>query len=225
MRTIFIDLHKFAERYRKQGVLGGREGIEAEPVFEAGNKHGKAERSPSPIPGARDRPATAPAPCLARAPPGPSPPLWLILLTCSTWLIVLTCSTLAVPHYIGTTLRIKLITQSPVLNANGLSCTQDFAAARSVKHDASALGPDGQLPILVLAGGPKIFPSPTVTLSVETARPRILGKAFQLGRDQLIVFFNPRALRRRHTRIPAPRGPTRTSTESCQCSFANTPET
>src|ERR1700685_1985646 len=44
LRTIFIHFHEVAEGQREQGVLGGRERIEAECVFEARDEHGKAER-------------------------------------------------------------------------------------------------------------------------------------------------------------------------------------
>ena len=40
----FIHFHEVAERQRKHGVLGGRERIDAERVFEPGDEHGKAER-------------------------------------------------------------------------------------------------------------------------------------------------------------------------------------
>src|ERR1700722_11422164 len=44
VRAIFVDFHEIAESHGKQRVLGSRERINAEPVFKAGDKHGKAER-------------------------------------------------------------------------------------------------------------------------------------------------------------------------------------
>ena len=82
-RAIFIDFHEVAESHGKQGVLGGRERIDAELVFEARDQHGKAERIETANRQARDRRATAPESCRARARSAPSGPLWLIL---STWL-------------------------------------------------------------------------------------------------------------------------------------------
>ena len=82
-RAIFIDFHEIAESHGKRGVLGSRERIDAELVFEARDEHGKAERIETGIQQARDLRAMAPESCRARARSAPSGPLWLIL---STWL-------------------------------------------------------------------------------------------------------------------------------------------
>jgi len=39
-----INFHEIAQRYRKEGVLGGRERIDAEFVLQARNQDGEAER-------------------------------------------------------------------------------------------------------------------------------------------------------------------------------------
>src|SRR5580700_3577432 len=44
LRTIFIHFHEVAERQREHGVLGGRERIDAERVFETRDEHRKTER-------------------------------------------------------------------------------------------------------------------------------------------------------------------------------------
>jgi hypothetical protein len=42
--AMFVDFHEIAERYRKKRVLGGRERIDAQRIFEARDQNGKAER-------------------------------------------------------------------------------------------------------------------------------------------------------------------------------------
>src|SRR5271163_1753960 len=44
VHAIFVDFHEVAEGHGKQRVLGRREWIDAEPVFEARDQHGEAER-------------------------------------------------------------------------------------------------------------------------------------------------------------------------------------
>ena len=44
MPAMLVDFHEIAERHRKNGVLGGRERIDAQRVFEARDQNGKAER-------------------------------------------------------------------------------------------------------------------------------------------------------------------------------------
>ncbi len=81
VRAIFVDFHEVAESYGKQRVLGRREWIDAEPVFEARDQNGEAERVRAQNPAARDRHSAAPESCRARARSPPSGPLWLILPT------------------------------------------------------------------------------------------------------------------------------------------------
>ena len=42
--AMFVDFHEVAERHRKKRVLGGRERVDAQRIFEARDENGKAER-------------------------------------------------------------------------------------------------------------------------------------------------------------------------------------
>jgi hypothetical protein len=42
--AMLVDFHEIPERYREDGLLGGRERIDAQPVFQTSDQNGEAER-------------------------------------------------------------------------------------------------------------------------------------------------------------------------------------